>query len=594
LALPRIDAVAAAAAFLARQARESPGPQFPEELRAAFVPGERAACCGGESTTLVIRARRRGVVPVRPARSRAPLPQPRHWLQRRQEAPLMHPSAPPVRTHHDPIGEASFQELMAERLRQAPWLVASAAAHALVLLLLWVLFPAEPKAATEKHVALTAPDLVDIVEPPPLTPPVTEPEDVPDPVVVDPTVVEDPVETPSEHDSETDRATPSAFLASGDNPALGIGGGAAGPYSSRGPGPRGTRGPRGPTPEAIERALEWLRDHQDADGKWDCDQFMKHDDPSLPASTGAGNAVHDVGVTALALLAFLGDGNTLRSGPYRDTVRAGVLWLRSQQQENGLFGTAASHDFVYDHAIAAYAMCEAFGLSNYQLLRDTAQRGIAYLESHRNPYSVWRYQPRDGDNDTSVTGWCIMAYCAARHFGLQVNDSALQLAGTWLDQVADPTGVHGYSRAGEPSSRKPGDHGARFPVDKGAAMTAVGLFCRYFLGQDPQQKPIMLAAADQLLQKPPVWDAGGGAVDHYYWYYATYALYQMGGPRWVAWKRQIEPVLVQRQHRDRGNRNTFGSWDPACAWGEDGGRVYSTAILALTLQANYRYTRLVR
>ena len=44
----------------------------------------------------------------------------------------------------------------------------------------------------------------------------------------------------------------------------------------------------------------------------------------------------------------------------------------------------------------------------------------------------------------------------------------------------------------------------------------------------------------------------------------------------------------------REDGNFKGSWDPVGAWGEDGGRVYSTAILVLTLEAYYRYTKLVR
>ena len=40
--------------------------------------------------------------------------------------------------------------------------------------------------------------------------------------------------------------------------------------------------------------------------------------------------------------------------------------------------------------------------------------------------------------------------------------------------------------------------------------------------------------------------------------------------------------------------SSIGRPAPAGAWGEDGGRVYSTAILTLTMQANYRYTPLVR
>jgi hypothetical protein len=52
--------------------------------------------------------------------------------------------------------------------------------------------------------------------------------------------------------------------------------------------------------------------------------------------------------------------------------------------------------------------------------------------------------------------------------------------------------------------------------------------------------------------------------------------------------------VVKNQHRDKAKKNLFGSWDPKCAWGEDGGRVYSTATLVLTLEAYYRYSKLVR
>ena len=73
-------------------------------------------------------------------------------------------------------------------------------------------------------------------------------------------------------------------------------------------------------------------------------------------------------------------------------------------------------------------MIEAYGLSNYRVLKKNAQLAINYLERHRNPYGVWRYQPRDGDNDTSVTGWCVLAYKSARDFDLEVNQTALQLS----------------------------------------------------------------------------------------------------------------------------------------------------------------------
>lgn len=346
--------------------------------------------------------------------------------------------------------------------------------------------------------------------------------------------------------------------------------------------------------DAIDAGLQWLKNHQDEDGRWDCDQFMRHDDESSEGCTGAGNAVHDIGVTGLALLAFLGDGSTMRSGPYKDTIKKGVLWLRSQQQESGLFGSNSSPDYIYDHAIAAYAMCEAFGLSNSQLLRETAQKGLDYLESQRNPRAVWRYRPQETDNDTSVTGWCIMAYVSGESFGLTINREALPACAAWLDQVSDASGQHGYTKRGEASSRKRDDHSTRFPPDKGAAMTAVGLFCRYFMSQSEKERPVMIAAADLLLSKLPVWDEQAGTIDHYYWYYGTYALFQMGGSHWKTWQSKLESAVVKTQHHDKAKKNLYGSWDPACAWGDDGGRVYSTAILTLTLEAYYRYTRLVR
>ncbi|MBL8729478.1 MAG: terpene cyclase/mutase family protein [Planctomycetes bacterium] len=480
----------------------------------------------------------------------------------------------------------SFHDTMAEQLQHAPWLFVSAVGHLVLLLLLWLLMPIE-RAATETAAVAVAPTTIEAapLPPPPPEPPRVQPDEV------------QPTVTPDEAPVASDDAAAPANDAA-DAPAPDAGANIVGllPVSRTGPvGVPGLPGGRGngigrrggPQPQ-IDRALTWLVRHQDPDGKWDCDGFMKHDTTGAPCD-GAGNAVHDVGVTGLALLALLGDGNTLRSGRYRDQVRAATMWLRAQQQANGCFGPAAASDFVYDHAIAAYAMCEAYGLSAYELLRPVAQRGIDYLQQHRNPYGAWRYQPRDGDNDTSITGWCILALCSGRHFGLTVDGNALQVATTFLESCTSADGHVGYQRAGQPSARKIGDHAQRFPPQRTDALTAVGLFCRVFLGQDPKEHPSMLAAGQRLRRSLPRWDVAAGTIDFYYWYYGTYALFQLGGPAWTEWSKALVPAVVKTQ-REGGNEH--GSWDSIDAWGEDGGRVYSTAILALTLQAHYRYGRL--
>ncbi len=490
--------------------------------------------------------------------------------------------APPVRTETE-----SFHELMAEQLRRAPWLALSAALHALALLLLWVLVPAEGPKKPENAVTLQPLEQPEPVEQPPIEPP--EPIVEPDPTVVetsDPTEIAER-ESESDATSEADSPVESVHDHHAWNPALGMAGGAAGRIAGRGCGPGGRKS--GVPPGVIEPALEWLARHQDADGRWDCDGFMKHDVTGEPCD-GPGSPVHDVGVTALALLAFLGDGNSMRIGSYRENVRRAVLWLRDQQGPEGRFGPASSSDFIYDHAIAAYAMCEAYGYSKYKLLEPVAQRGIDYLQAHRNPYGAWRYQPRDGDNDTSVTCWAIMALSSGEHWGLTVDRNALQCAAVFLDSCTAPDGHCGYSRMGQPSARKMGDHATRFPAEKTEALTAAGLFCRFFLGQDPREKECMRGATRRLLAKKPVWDEKAGTIDPYYWYYASYALFQIGGSEWKEWSKALDAAVVKTQHRE-GNRR--GSWDPVGVWGEDGGRVYTTAMLTLTLEAYYRYTRLL-
>ncbi|MDF1701208.1 MAG: hypothetical protein P1V36_08625, partial [Planctomycetota bacterium] len=77
----------------------------------------------------------------------------------------------------------------------------------------------------------------------------------------------------------------------------------------------------------------------------------------------------------------------------------------------------------------------------------------------------------------------------------------------------------------------------------------------------------------------------------YYWYYATLAMFQVGGKHWDIWKKGMEKAMVENQRRDTDYCEYKGSWDPIGPWGLDGGRVYSTAVLALCLQVFYRYDK---
>ncbi|MCR9243414.1 MAG: hypothetical protein NXI31_00175 [bacterium] len=331
--------------------------------------------------------------------------------------------------------------------------------------------------------------------------------------------------------------------------------------------------------EAVHRGIRWLLDHQHERGYWDCDSFMAND-PEGRRTDGAGNATQDIGVTGLALLALLAQADAVHA----DAVRRAADWLvRQQAVGSGRLG-GKTHDFVYGHAIATMAIAEAAAMLGTSKYREAAAAGIRYLDSHRNAGQSWRYQPRDSDNDTSITSWCVGAYCAAHDAGIEVSPGPVAEALSWLESMTThATGHVGYSRRGESSARMRGDQKDLFPVRLGAAMTAAALNSRA-MASLVLYDGINVRAAELLLQKPP--SSKATAVDFYYWFHATEAMAAV--PDRAAqrkWFKLLRGVLLARQ---RGDDAFAGSWDSDCAWGRVGGRVYSTALGVLMLSSPYR------
>ena len=350
------------------------------------------------------------------------------------------------------------------------------------------------------------------------------------------------------------------------------------------------------TANAVAAGLAWLAAHQDQSGAWDCDRFDKHDplyaDIEI-GEVGGGDHHQDVGVTGLALLAFLGDGHTTRTGKYVENVERAVAWLLDQQEEDsGLFGESMGTAFLYDHAIATEAICEAYYFARSPDLKKAAQAAIDYSSEARNPYSAWRYRvPPDGDSDTSVTGWMIRAMKAAEEAGLTVDGEAYAAAIAFLDEMTDQgTGRVGYTQRGSPSSRVPRINQEKYPTESGEALTAVALVTRLLAGQDPENEPVIMEHAALLHHKLPQWEANGFTNDMYYWAHGTQAMFQIGGRHWDKWNEAMKKTVVESQ-RQYGPR--AGSWDPIGPWGYSGGRVYSTAMMLFCLEIYYRAPRIL-
>ena len=378
--------------------------------------------------------------------------------------------------------------------------------------------------------------------------------------------------------------TPSAY-ASRRAGAGGTGGGGLGP---------GGQGGRGGTQAAADAALIWLMRHQSPDGSWSAAGFAEQCKKN--ECSGPGNALHDAGLTGLALLCYLGAGETHQEGRFRDTVKKGLVWLMDLQQESddGCFGERIGQHWIYNHACAALAMAEAYGMTQAKAFKEPAQKGINFILQAQNPYSAWRYSfPPDGDNDSSVTGWMVMALKSAALSGLKTDKTALENAIGFIEEVTDPvTGRTGYIQMGEFPSRMPALVN-RFPPEMSESLTAVGMLVRIFGGRtlDGANRDDMIGkGADLLVKKLPVWDTETGAIDYYYWYYGTLAMHQVGGPRWDKWNEALKETLVKHQRLNE-NEDEYGSWDPLDPWAAEGGRVYSTAVNCLSMEVYYRYPR---
>lgn len=298
-------------------------------------------------------------------------------------------------------------------------------------------------------------------------------------------------------------------------------------------------------------------------------------------------------------------------------------WIQVQQDSDGCFGPREGDEFVYNHAICAMAFAELYGLSYDNMLRRNAQLAVDFIREAQNPGLGWRYGIKPGDNDSSVTAWMVLALKSAGIAGLDFpGDEIYAGANKWFD-MAIAKNSDGYLASGY---RAPGTGNARLAsadyYEQNASMDACAVMVRLFTKHaQPGDRQEIHPLTRRMMNDLPVWADDANKqhpqhrIDYYYWYYATLALYQVGGADWEKWQNALfDPVLLKYQRgahpkdveafgprvaqfgdsEDAGcwMLDEHGSWDPIDAWGSVGGRVYATAINVLTLEVFERYQKL--
>lgn len=327
-----------------------------------------------------------------------------------------------------------------------------------------------------------------------------------------------------------------------------------------------TMGGKEKSEQAVLKGLRWLVKTQDANGSWGTSERTA--------------------MTGLAVLCFLGHGETPSSPEFGPTVKKAVDYLLKHGTEGeGRMSITKSfdgaHSLVYAHGIATYALGEYYTMTKDERMKDVLLLAVKHIVDGQAPDGGWQYNFKKGpDSDTSVSGWMIQALKAAHLTGLNIEgvDPALDKAMLNLKRVQSPNGAYGYTKAG----------------DRDYSLTGVGVLCTYFWKGDKDQS--IKDGIKNILEKSekdrPV-KYNSPTADLYAWYYNTQACLMFGGSAWTKWNRWFQDEVADAQSND-------GSWPPTKPkdtppGGElqvkaDGdGPVYRTTLCVLMLEVFYRY-----
>ncbi|MCF6228050.1 MAG: terpene cyclase/mutase family protein [Planctomycetes bacterium] len=345
-----------------------------------------------------------------------------------------------------------------------------------------------------------------------------------------------------------------------------------------------------PTP-----TLDYIRDLQQADGSWDSWSIRTNKRKGtwsygsvIRCDNEHGYETDRVANTSLALLMYTDEGYDHIDGPFKSSFKLGLKYLQDIQTDDGLFS-----DNVRHHSLATMALGECYMLSGDDKLKSGIQKGIDALLKLRKADIGF------GEGDTSNvidSAYAILAMKSGKMSGLSIEISEVVETFKYIDSLRDEDSVI-YSKTEESYPQYGNKLKTPMPICE-----AAWLFAALMSGEvniaDQRAKAIAkkLTKAEYL----PDWKANN--VDVQYYYFASLALFQIGGDYWNNWEVKISKQLLdnqrgntkldkEREMTSPGKLLDYGSWDPVGVNGSRYGRVYTTAMCNLSLQIWYRYQR---
>lgn len=327
-------------------------------------------------------------------------------------------------------------------------------------------------------------------------------------------------------------------------------------WGARGSGTRAPAVAVAPSEQAIDQALGWLARAQESSGAWDCVKWQ-------------GQREYEVGLTGLAMLAFLRGSAAPSEEAHEAVIWRSVDYLTRQQDASGAFGPAASGR-MYNHGIATVALLEAYRRSQAPGLREPITRAIGFIRAQQLESGGWGYVCRDGEQaNTSISVWQLHALQLARAAGIADTTPAYRRGIRWIGGVIDGEGCFGYERRGD------------FPSGSDT-LTAMGAFCLLSAMSPAEAATPEARRVAQALRV--VASKGRQDTDFYRWFFLAHALRAAGDESLQAPLDRLHRSLVSMRRTEGAQA---GSWEPAGMWSAVGGRIFTTAMATLALQAGH-------
>ncbi len=321
--------------------------------------------------------------------------------------------------------------------------------------------------------------------------------------------------------------------------------------------------PRADVAENTRKGLEWLAKNQNkTEGTWE-----------------AHGGQYPTSMTAMAGLALLMEGSTMREGKYSPNIRKAVEWFMKRSQPNGLLGnpnnpTEASR-YMYGHGFGLLFLASVYGEEEDEKRRADLERiltkAVEFCGKAQTDLGGWGYvSASEGGqfDEGSVTITQLQPLRAARNSGIVVPMEIINKSIEYLKKSTTSNGGVIYSLFQGTSGERP-------------PLTAAAVACAFSQGE---YKSDLAKKWLKYCQRNIPFGTARMAHDEYQNYYFSQAMYVLGddgwermfgeknGMKWSEFRKIMFEYIKSSQAAD-------GSWNGGYA-----GQVMATSVNLTILQ----------